>query len=159
MTDLPASGRDGPDRAAEVHQTPRPPRGLHSSPFADLRGGHWPVPWFQAESPLLTLGANCHSVDGSASKAGPNLFAAGDAFGRRELVDAVLKPSATIAPGTGTSWWKRNQEPNLCPHQLEQQILAFRMEQPAWDWSKRKARAGIVKRGGDRGNKCCQGDE
>ena len=34
--------------------------------------------------------ANCHSVDGSASKAGPDLMAAGDAFGRRDLVDAVL---------------------------------------------------------------------
>jgi putative heme-binding domain-containing protein len=44
----------------------------------------------------------CHSVDGSASKAGPDLFAAGDAFGRRDLVDAVLEPSATIAPGYGT---------------------------------------------------------
>lgn len=46
--------------------------------------------------------ANCHSVDGSASKAGPDLFAAGDAFGRRDLIEAVLKPSATIAPGYGT---------------------------------------------------------
>ncbi len=48
------------------------------------------------------LCAKCHSVDGSASKAGPDLFAAGDAFGRRDLVDAVLFPSATIAPGYGT---------------------------------------------------------
>lgn len=46
--------------------------------------------------------ANCHSVDGRAGKAGPDLFAAGDAFGRRDLVDAVLTPSATIAPGYGT---------------------------------------------------------
>jgi putative heme-binding domain-containing protein len=46
--------------------------------------------------------AKCHSVDGSASKAGPDLFAAGDKFGRRDLVDAVLLPSATIAPGYGT---------------------------------------------------------
>lgn len=45
--------------------------------------------------------ANCHSVDGSASKAGPDLFAAGDAFGRGDLIDAVLHPSATIAPGYG----------------------------------------------------------
>ena len=48
------------------------------------------------------LCAKCHSTDGSASKAGPDLFAAGDAFGRRDLVDAVLQPSATIAPGYGT---------------------------------------------------------
>ena len=46
--------------------------------------------------------ANCHSVDGRAGKAGPDLFAAGDAFGRRDLVDAVLTPSTTIAPGYGT---------------------------------------------------------
>ena len=46
--------------------------------------------------------AKCHSVDGSASKAGPDLFAAGDKFGRRDLVDAVLMPSATISPGYGT---------------------------------------------------------
>jgi putative heme-binding domain-containing protein len=45
--------------------------------------------------------AKCHSVDGSASKAGPDLFAVGDKFGRRDLVDAVLMPSATIAPGYG----------------------------------------------------------
>jgi putative heme-binding domain-containing protein len=41
-------------------------------------------------------------VDGSASKAGPDLFAAGDAFGRRDLIEAVLNPSSTIAPGYGT---------------------------------------------------------
>ena len=46
--------------------------------------------------------AKCHSIDGKASKAGPDLFAAGDKFGRRDLVDAVLLPSATIAPGYGT---------------------------------------------------------
>ena len=46
--------------------------------------------------------ARCHSVDGSAAKAGPDLAAAGDAFGRRDLVDSVLDPSARIAPGYGT---------------------------------------------------------
>lgn len=43
----------------------------------------------------------CHSVDGSASKAGPDLQLAGDAFGRRDLVEAVMDPSKTIAPGYG----------------------------------------------------------
>ena len=47
--------------------------------------------------------AKCHSVDGTASKAGPDLFAVGDKFGRRDLVDAVLIPSATISPGYGTT--------------------------------------------------------
>jgi putative heme-binding domain-containing protein len=46
--------------------------------------------------------SKCHSVDGRASKAGPDLFAVGDKFGRRDLVDAVLVPSATISPGYGT---------------------------------------------------------
>ena len=46
--------------------------------------------------------AKCHSVDGTASKAGPDLLAVGDKFGRRDLVEAVLVPSATIAPGYGT---------------------------------------------------------
>ena len=44
----------------------------------------------------------CHSVDGRAGKAGPDLFAVGDKFGRRDLVDAVLTPSAVISPGYGT---------------------------------------------------------
>ena len=46
--------------------------------------------------------SKCHSVDGRANKAGPDLFAAGDAFGRRDLVESVLMPSATISPGYGT---------------------------------------------------------
>lgn len=46
--------------------------------------------------------SKCHSVDGTASKAGPDLSAVGDTFGRRDLVDAVLMPSATISPGYGT---------------------------------------------------------
>ncbi len=48
------------------------------------------------------LCSNCHSVDGKASKAGPDLSAVGDAFGRRDIVDAVLMPSLTISPGYGT---------------------------------------------------------
>ncbi|HEX5219284.1 MAG TPA: PQQ-dependent sugar dehydrogenase [Verrucomicrobiae bacterium] len=55
---------------------------------------------FADESKLAC--AKCHSVDGSASKAGPDLFAVGDKFGRRDLVDAMLLPSATISPGYGT---------------------------------------------------------
>jgi putative heme-binding domain-containing protein len=55
---------------------------------------------FNDETRLLC--SKCHSIDGSASKAGPDLFAAGDTFGRRDLIDAVLLPSGTIAPGYGT---------------------------------------------------------
>src|SRR5258706_4466248 len=43
--------------------------------------------------------ARCHSLDGKGAAVGPDLFAAGDKFGRRELVEAVLAPSATIAAG------------------------------------------------------------
>ena len=39
--------------------------------------------------------AKCHSVDGRGGKAGPDLFAVGDKFGRRDLIDAVLLPSAS----------------------------------------------------------------
>src|SRR5258705_323683 len=46
--------------------------------------------------------AKCHSVNGRATKAGPDLYAVGDKFGRRDLVDAVLMPSETISPGYGT---------------------------------------------------------
>jgi hypothetical protein len=34
--------------------------------------------------------SKCHSVDGRANKAGPDLFAVGDKFGRQDIVDAVL---------------------------------------------------------------------
>jgi putative heme-binding domain-containing protein len=47
--------------------------------------------------------AKCHSVDGSSSKAGPDLYAVGDKFPRMELIRAVLEPSATIAVGYGTT--------------------------------------------------------
>ncbi|MBX3731691.1 MAG: PQQ-dependent sugar dehydrogenase [Verrucomicrobiae bacterium] len=54
-----------------------------------------------ADEPKLAC-AKCHSTDGGASRAGPDLFAAGDAFTRRDLIEAVLLPSASIAPGYGT---------------------------------------------------------
>ena len=47
--------------------------------------------------------ARCHSVDGSASLAGPDLYAVGDKFPRRELIGAILEPSASIAIGYGTT--------------------------------------------------------
>ncbi|HUR44451.1 MAG TPA: hypothetical protein VMZ27_01150, partial [Candidatus Saccharimonadales bacterium] len=46
--------------------------------------------------------ARCHSIDGTASKAGPDLRSVGDAFGRRDIVESMLIPSATISPGYGT---------------------------------------------------------
>lgn len=47
--------------------------------------------------------ARCHSVDGRGLLAGPDLATAGDQFARRELIEAVLLPSATIAVGYGTT--------------------------------------------------------
>lgn len=47
--------------------------------------------------------SKCHSVDGSGGKAGPDLLAAGDKFPRRELIAAILEPSAAIAVGYGTT--------------------------------------------------------
>ncbi|MEO8427224.1 MAG: PQQ-dependent sugar dehydrogenase [Verrucomicrobiota bacterium] len=46
--------------------------------------------------------AKCHSIDGQANKAGPDLMSVGDKFGRSDILDAILTPSATIAPGYGT---------------------------------------------------------
>jgi putative heme-binding domain-containing protein len=43
--------------------------------------------------------AKCHTVDGSAGKAGPDLFAIGDKFGRGDIIDSILNPSQTIAEG------------------------------------------------------------
>lgn len=47
--------------------------------------------------------AKCHSVDGSSGRAGPDLFAIGDKFQRRELIRSVLEPSSSIAIGYGTT--------------------------------------------------------
>ena len=47
--------------------------------------------------------AQCHSSDGSGGKAGPDLFAVGDKFPRRELIDAILDPNAAIAIGYGAT--------------------------------------------------------
>jgi putative heme-binding domain-containing protein len=47
--------------------------------------------------------AVCHTVDGKGGKAGPDLFAIGEKFGRRDLIQQVLEPSATIAVGYSTT--------------------------------------------------------
>ena len=47
--------------------------------------------------------AKCHTTDGTSGRAGPDLLAIGDKFGRRELIEAVLSPSATIAVGYSTT--------------------------------------------------------
>lgn len=45
----------------------------------------------------------CHSTDGTSSKAGPDLMEVGDKFPRRDLIQSILEPSATIAVGYGTT--------------------------------------------------------
>lgn len=47
--------------------------------------------------------ARCHSTDGSRVGAGPALSTVGDKFSRRELIRAILEPSAFIAVGYGTT--------------------------------------------------------
>ena len=47
--------------------------------------------------------SNCHTTDGKGGKAGPDLFAIGDKFGRDDLIQQVLVPSATIAVGYSTT--------------------------------------------------------
>jgi putative heme-binding domain-containing protein len=45
----------------------------------------------------------CHSVDGQADKAGPDLSAIADKFSHADLIRSVVEPSATIAVGYGTT--------------------------------------------------------
>jgi putative heme-binding domain-containing protein len=47
--------------------------------------------------------AKCHSTDGSGSTVGPDLIGIGDKFPRRELIRAIIEPSADIAVGYGAT--------------------------------------------------------
>src|SRR5690349_17254301 len=47
--------------------------------------------------------STCHTIDGTASKAGPDLFAAGDSFTRSDLIESILYPSKNIANGYSTT--------------------------------------------------------
>jgi putative heme-binding domain-containing protein len=47
--------------------------------------------------------SKCHSVDGKAGKAGPDLYAIGDKYPRPDLIQQILQPSATIAVGYTTT--------------------------------------------------------
>src|SRR5688572_4287224 len=55
------------------------------------------------ENELKAACVKCHSVDGSSKRAGPDLFAIGDKFPRRELIQSILEPSAAIAVGYATT--------------------------------------------------------
>lgn len=49
------------------------------------------------------LCSECHSIDGSNRKAGPDLAAAGDKYSRADLILSVLDPSASIMMGFATT--------------------------------------------------------
>lgn len=58
-----------------------------------------------------SLCSSCHSIDGSSSKAGPDLSRIGNKFDRNDLIRAVIEPSADIAVGYGsTSIRTRNRD-------------------------------------------------
>ena len=50
-----------------------------------------------------TACTQCHSVDGTASEIGPDLYAAGDKFARADLIQSILDPSASIMTGYATT--------------------------------------------------------
>ncbi len=50
-----------------------------------------------------TACALCHTTDGKGGKAGPDLFTIGDKYGRDDLIQQVIFPSATIAEGYSTT--------------------------------------------------------
>src|SRR5206468_3097628 len=45
----------------------------------------------------------CHTTDGTAGRAGPDLSTIGDKFPRPELINNILQPSAAIAVGYETT--------------------------------------------------------
>jgi putative heme-binding domain-containing protein len=47
--------------------------------------------------------SQCHTTDGKGGKVGPDLFAIGDKYGRDDLIQQILEPSATIAVGYTTT--------------------------------------------------------
>lgn len=47
--------------------------------------------------------SKCHVVNGQGGRVGPELSSAGDKFGRQELIEAIVSPSATIAVGYSTT--------------------------------------------------------
>lgn len=60
-----------------------------------------------------TACVKCHSVDGTSSKAGPDLVFIGDKFPRRDLIRAVLEPSATIAVGYGATTFETQSDQEI----------------------------------------------
>jgi putative heme-binding domain-containing protein len=55
------------------------------------------------DEPQKIACTQCHTTDGKGGKVGPDLFAIGDKYGRDDLIEQVLVPSATIAVGFSTT--------------------------------------------------------
>jgi putative heme-binding domain-containing protein len=95
-----------PIEAADSSQPARPDPARQLREYRDFAMGHdgnatHGRELFNNEQRLACT--KCHSVDGSASRAGPDLSTIGDSYPRRELIRSVLEPSATIAVGYGTT--------------------------------------------------------
>ena len=56
--------------------------------------------WFHAEGATACI--RCHSLDGSASKAGPDLSTVGESHPREDLIESILYPSRHLAIGYAT---------------------------------------------------------
>jgi putative heme-binding domain-containing protein len=96
----------GSVEAADISQPAAPDPARQLREFRDFAMGHDgnAVRGRELFNNEQRLGcAKCHSVDSSASRAGPDLFTIGDSYPRRELIRSVLEPSATIAVGYGTT--------------------------------------------------------
>jgi putative heme-binding domain-containing protein len=87
--------------AQSPNDAPRPLREYRD--FAMGHEGNADVGRDLFNNPQRAACFQCHSVDGTASKAGPDLSSVGDKYPRPDLITAVLEPSAAIAVGYGAT--------------------------------------------------------
>ena len=71
--------------------------------FAMTREGEAPRGRELFSDPQKAACVQCHTVDGSSGKAGPDLFAIADKYPRRDLIGSILEPSSSIAVGYGAT--------------------------------------------------------
>ncbi len=84
--------------AADPAPATQPSRDAYRA-FAMVHQGDAVVGKSLFQEPGKIACTQCHTTDGKGGKAGPDLFAIGDKFGRDDLIQQVLVPSATIAEG------------------------------------------------------------
>jgi putative heme-binding domain-containing protein len=75
--------------------------------------------------------SRCHSIDGTGSKAGPDLSTIGEKFGRQEIIESILAPSATIAVGYSTTTVQPKNGEEISG--IIKQATADWIELMAWD--------------------------